>query len=117
MALKLYGIPNCNTMKKARTWLEDHNVAYEFHNYKIEGVTADHLRAWLEVIPNKKLFNKSSATYRALNEAERASLSDNEKAIKIAVASPSIIKRPVVERDGKALTVGFDIEEYNELFG
>jgi arsenate reductase len=110
----LYGIPNCDTMKKARLWLDAHGVAYRFHDYKKAGIDAATLRAWCGKVGWETLLNRAGTTFRKLADADKADL-DAEKAIALMVAQPSMIKRPVLDRGG-ALTVGFAPQRYEELF-
>jgi len=111
----IYGIKNCDTMKKARAWLDQHGVAYRFHDYKTEGVTRDRLDQWLAQVGWETLLNRSGTTFRKLPEAEREGL-DQAKAIALMLAQPSMIKRPVVETGG-GLLVGFKPELYGATFG
>ncbi len=102
----LYGIPNCDTVKKARKWLDDQRMEYTFHDYKRQGVPEDRLRAWVADKGWEALLNRRGTTFRTLDEAAKADI-DAGKAIAIMLASPSTIKRPVAEHaDG--LLVGFD---------
>ncbi|CAM3005569.1 MULTISPECIES: ArsC family reductase [Sphingomonas] len=110
----LYGIPNCDTMKKARVWLDDHGVTYRFHNYKTDGIDEATLRRWIDQVGWEKLLNRAGTTFRKLDEADRQDI-DADKAIRLMQAQPSLIKRPVLDRDG-ALTVGFKPEVYAEIF-
>ncbi|MEW8500396.1 MAG: ArsC family reductase, partial [Candidatus Thiodiazotropha taylori] len=103
--VKMYGIPNCDTIKKARRWLDDQGVAYEFHDYKKAGVDEAMLTAWIGQLGWESLLNKRSTTWRQLDEAAKANL-DEKQAIQIMLANPSIIKRPLLD-DGKQLHLGF----------
>ncbi len=115
MPTTMFGIKNCDTVAKARKWLEGEGVAYEFHDYKTQGVTADRLRAWAGEVGWEVLLNKAGTTFRKLPEADRADI-DEAKAIALMVAQPSMIKRPVVEGAG-SLLVGFKPERYAAAFG
>ncbi len=115
MAATIYGIKACDTMKKARTWLEDHGVAYDFHDYKVSGITAQTLKAWADKVGWEVLLNRSGTTFRALPEASKANL-DEARAIALMVAQPSMIKRPVLDLDGRLL-VGFKPPAYAEAMG
>lgn len=115
MPATMYGIKNCDTVAKARKWLESEGVAYDFHDYKTQGVTADRLRAWAGEVGWEVLLNKAGTTFRKLAEADRQDI-DEAKAISLMVAQPSMIKRPVVEGAG-SLLVGFKPERYAEAFG
>jgi arsenate reductase (glutaredoxin) len=106
--VKVYGIPNCDTVKRARAWLAGQGVDYGFHDFKKAGVPEDHLQAWLKALPWEQLINRQGTTWRKLAEAERAAVVDAPSAAALARALPSVIKRPVVEWPGGAVSVGFD---------
>ena len=108
MALIVYGIPNCNTVKKARTWLDDQGQAHQFHDYKKQGVPADRLDAWIAAVGWEKLVNRQGTTWRQLDDATKASVTDAASARALMLDKASVIKRPVVELDGQVLAVGFD---------
>ncbi|CAH1670442.1 MAG: ArsC family reductase [Chelatococcus sp.] len=110
--LSIYGIKNCDTMKKARSWLDDHGIAYSFHDYKVDGIDAAHLKAWIKAVGWEKLLNRAGTTFRKLPEAQRADLTE-EKAVALMLAQPSMIKRPVLVIGGSPL-VGFKPEEYEK---
>src|SRR5512138_1239740 len=110
MATTLYGIRNCETMKKAWTWLDRHGVAYDFHDYKKLGISPAKLEGWANQVGWERLLNRAGTTFRKLPEADRQGL-DERKAIGLMAAQPSMIKRPVLESDGRLL-VGFRPEEY-----
>ena len=114
MIVTVYGIKACDTMKKARTWLEDHGVAYTFHDYKAVGAPRDRLEAWVEQAGWEKVLNRSGTTFRKLPPANQANL-DAAKAVELMLAQPSMIKRPVVEAPGKLL-VGFKPGEFEAAF-
>ncbi|MBN2972460.1 ArsC family reductase [Roseomonas aeriglobus] len=114
MTLTFYGIPNCDTVKKARTWLDSRAIAYTFHDYKKLGADRDKVTAWADEVGWEKLLNRAGTTFRKLPDADRADL-DQAKAIELMVAQPSLIKRPVVEGAG-ALLVGFKPELYDAAF-
>jgi arsenate reductase (glutaredoxin) len=111
----IYGIKNCDTMKKARAWLEKHGVAYEFHDYKSAGIERDALEGWARAVGWETLLNRSGRTFRALPPKNQEGLND-KKAIALMTAQPSMIKRPVLETGGKLL-VGFKPEEYAKELG
>lgn len=111
----LYGIRNCDTMKKAWTWLDQHGVAYDLHDYKKQGIDRGRLEGWVRELGWETLLNRSGTTFRKLPDADRASL-DAGKAVELMLAQPSMIKRPVLEADGKLL-VGFKPAEYEAAFG
>jgi arsenate reductase len=111
--VKIYGIPNCDTVKKAITYLKDNQVPYTFHNFKTDGISPEKLKEWFETFGFNKVVNKSSSTYRALED--KSLVETPESAIKILEASPSMIKRPILE-NGANKRIGFKKEEYDELF-
>ena len=115
MSVTIYGIKACDTMQKARAWLEGHGVAYVFHDYKAQGVTADKLKAWAGEVGWETLLNRNGTTFRKLPDADKTSVTE-AKAIALMLAQPSMIKRPVLETDG-GLLVGFKPETYAARFG
>ena len=110
MSITLYGIPNCDTVKKARDWLAAQGVAYAFHDYKKAGVDAAQLARWVEAKGWEKLLNRSGTTFKKLPDADKTGI-DAAKAVRLMVANPSCIKRPVLEYPG-GLLVGFKPEEW-----
>ncbi|HKU90906.1 MAG TPA: ArsC family reductase [Steroidobacteraceae bacterium] len=113
MKTQLYGIPNCDTMKKARAWLESQRVDYEFHDYKKSGIERAKLEAWIKAVGWEVLLNRAGTTFKKLPDAAKVNLSE-AKAVKLMLEQPSMIKRPVLER-GKTLLVGFSPEKYAAL--
>jgi arsenate reductase len=111
----LFGIRNCDTMKKAWTWLDQHGVAYDFHDYKKQGIERERLEGWVRELGWEVLLNRSGTTFRKLPDADRANL-DAAKAVELMLAQPSMIKRPVLDAGGK-LFVGFKPAEYEQQFG
>lgn len=111
----LNGIRNCDTMKKAWTWLDQHSVAYVFHDYKKQGVSREMLEGWVRQVGWEVLLNRAGTTFRALPDADKQGL-DEAKAIALMLAQPSMIKRPVLETGG-APVVGFRPEIYAAAFG
>jgi arsenate reductase len=109
----LYGIRNCDTVKKARAWLEAKGVEYRFHDYKVSGVEPDRLKRWAKEVGWEKLVNRAGSTFRNLPESQK-SLSNAEQAVALMMAQPSIIKRPVLEL-GEKLFVGFEPKLYESL--
>ena len=105
MTLTLYGIPNCDTVKKARVWLADHQLAYQFHDYKKAGVDPDRVRGWIAAAGLDRVLNRAGTTFRKLPEEQRADL-DAQRAAALMVEHPSCIKRPVLEYPA-GLLVGF----------
>ena len=111
--LTIYGIPNCDTMKKARTWLETHDIAYEFHDYKRSGISRTKLTAWVKAVGWEALLNRAGTTFRKLPDAAKANI-DASRAIDLMLEQPSMIKRPVLAR-GVLLLVGFKPGDYATL--
>lgn len=114
-AVTLYGIKKCDTMKKARGWLDAHGVTYVFHDYKTAGIERSRLKAWCDDLGWETLLNRAGTTFRKLDEADKQNLTA-AKALALMLAQPSMIKRPVLERGGR-LTVGFKPELYAAAFG
>ncbi len=113
--MQLFGIPNCNTVKKARDWLSLNDIAYEFHDFKKNGVTQSLLEGWLSQQPWEKLVNRAGMTWRNLTDAEKAAVIDAPSAIKLMLEKSSLIKRPVLVKDGKIVCLGFTEAAYKEL--
>jgi arsenate reductase (glutaredoxin) len=111
----IHGIKNCDTMKKARAWLDDRAIAHRFHDYKSAGIDAEILRGWVKQVGWEMLLNRSGTTFRKLPESEREGLTE-AKAIALMLAQPSMIKRPVLDIGGKLL-VGFKPESYAAALG
>jgi len=115
MMAHLYGIPNCDTMKKARKWLDRKGVAYEFHDYKKLGIDEKTLRGWVNQVGWEVLLNRRGVMWRKVPDEVKAAI-DEASAIRLMLETPSIIKRPVLDT-GKSLHVGFSDETYREIFG
>lgn len=115
MPITIYGIKNCDTMKKARAWLDKHGIVYSFHDYKTAGIDKDRLARWSKSVGWETLLNRAGTTFRKLPDAEKENLTE-KKAMALMMAQPSMIKRPVVESGGKLL-VGFKPETYESAFG
>ncbi len=115
MAITIYGIPNCDTVKKARTWLDGQGIDYAFHDYKKAGVTAAKLKAWCKALGWETVLNRAGTTFRKLPDDAKANL-DQTKAIKLMVEQPSMIKRPIVEHEG-GLLIGFKQAEWEAALG
>lgn len=109
----VYGIRNCDTVRKARAWLDSAGIAYDFHDYKIAGVDGERLRSWVRRLGWEKLLNRSGTTFRKLPDAEKQDL-DEAKALALMEAQPSMIRRPVIET-GEGLLVGFDADRYRRV--
>lgn len=114
--MKLYGIPNCNTVKKARDWLANRHITLEFHDFKKQGIEATELLNWLSQISHEKLINRAGLTWRGLDEDSKNSITNDAAAIALMQAKTSVIKRPVLVKDGTVLCVGFDETRYADIF-
>ncbi len=112
--MKLYGIPNCKTVKKARDWLGANNIAYEFHDFKKQGIDEATINSWLSQYPWEKLINRAGLTWRGLDDATKSSITDNVSANALMQVKTSVIKRPILVKDGKVLALGFDETVYKE---
>jgi arsenate reductase len=112
----VYGIPNCDTVKKVLTWLQNHKIPYQFHDYKKEGITPAKLKNWAGQVGWETILNKKSTTWRELDAKTQASVINEKAAIALMTAHTSSIKRPVIEKDEKVITVGFNEAAYEKLF-
>jgi Spx/MgsR family transcriptional regulator len=112
----VYGIPNCDTVKKARTWLESHGVAFEFHDFKKAGLKAATVKSWLADVPLDALVNRRGTTWRGLPDEAKAAAESEAGAIALMIEKPSVVKRPVVVVDGRVKTLGFSADQYAALF-
>jgi arsenate reductase (glutaredoxin) len=110
LSITIYGIKNCDTMKKARAWLDGHGVAYDFHDYKTAGIAKDKLKRWSDEVGWETLLNRAGTTFKKLPDADKEGLNER-KALALMEAQPSMIKRPVLDLGGKLL-VGFKEEVY-----
>ena len=113
--LTLYGIPNCDTVKRARAWLDEHHRAFAFHDYKKAGIDGETLARWIDAHGWETVLNRAGTTFRKLPEADRQDLGQ-DKAIALMLANPSMIKRPVIE-SGDRIEIGFKPERYAAFFG
>jgi arsenate reductase len=113
--IKLYGIKNCDTVKKAMKWLIDHDVEYQFHDYKKDGVDRIKLAEFVKKFGWEKLVNRKGATWRQLDEAEQKKIINDKSALELMCEKPSVIKRPIVDCGSKQL-IGFEVEEYEDVF-
>ncbi|GAB3249598.1 ArsC family reductase [Larkinella harenae] len=110
----LYAIPNCDTVKKARTWLADHGVEYQFYDYKKQGIDRPTIEHWLTQKPWEELVNRAGTTWKKLPDAEKPA--DAEAAIALMMEKPSVIRRPLIEAEGKIIALGFKPDEYENVF-
>jgi len=115
MTIRMYGIRNCDTVKKARAWLDARGLAYDFHDYKTAGIEEARLRGWAAELGWEKLLNRSGTTFRALPESDKAGI-DKDKAIALMLAQPSMIRRPVADLGDRRL-VGFDAAAWAAALG
>lgn len=113
-SMKIYGIPNCNTVKKARTWLSEHNLDVPFHDFKKQGVTPELLQGWCRQAGYEKLLNRQGTTWRQLPDEIKAGINNEQAAIALMLEKPSIIKRPVLEYE-QGILLGFDEAAYTRL--
>jgi Spx/MgsR family transcriptional regulator len=113
--MKLYGIPNCTTVKKARAWLEEHGIPYEFHDYKKQGVPAELMLKLMGTMGWEALVNRNGPTWRKLPDATKAAVKDAKSALAVMEENASVIKRPIAERDGQ-YRVGFSEADYTAFF-
>jgi arsenate reductase (glutaredoxin) len=109
----IYGIPNCDTTKKAMAWLNKNNITFTFHDYKQQGITKQKLEEWCNKSGWENIFNKRSTTWRELSKPEQEKVTNQTAAIKVMMSNTSIIKRPVIENEGNFL-IGFKEDEYNK---
>ncbi len=116
MPITIYGIKNCDTMKKARAWLEKHGIDYQFHDYKTAGIDKQRLEGWAKKAGWEALLNKAGTTFQKLPDKDKGSVTE-AKAINLMLAQPSMIKRPVLELPKGKLLVGFKPEEYGKALG
>jgi len=110
----LYGIKNCDTVKKARSWLDQQPVEHKFHDFRIDGLTAPQVKGWIKALGLEVLINKRSTTWKGLDDDARASL-DEDSAVDLILANPTLIKRPLLEHNGEC-HVGFKAAHYQTLF-
>jgi Spx/MgsR family transcriptional regulator len=114
--MTVYGIRNCNTVKSALDWLKKNKVEFEFHDYKAKGITPARLKEWSSQVGWESLVNKRGTTWRQLDEAAQRTIIDERSAIELMVEKTSVIKRPLIEKNGKVLALGFDEAQYKKVF-
>ena len=110
--MTVYGIKNCNTVKSALDWLKKHNIEFEFHDYKTKGITDAKLKEWSKQVGWESLVNKRGTTWRQLDEKVQAKVTSESAAIVLMKEKTSVIKRPLIEKNGKVLLLGFDEETF-----
>jgi arsenate reductase (glutaredoxin) len=113
LAITIYGIKNCDTMKKARAWLDKRGVAYAFHDYKTQGIARGRIEGWEKKVGWETLLNRAGTTFRKLPDKDKTGI-NTDKALRLMLAQPSMIKRPVLELGGGKLLVGFSPELYSQ---
>jgi arsenate reductase len=116
VGITIYGIKNCDTMKKACAWLDQHGVAYEFHDYKSAGIERERLEEWCKKFGWEALINRAGTTFRKLSDKDKTAL-DAKKAVALMLAQPSMIKRPVLDLGGGKFLIGFKPESYVKAIG
>jgi arsenate reductase len=116
LGLILYGITNCDSVKKARQWLLDHRIKYVFHDFKKMGASESLLQSWVELVGWEQLINRKGSTWRALPDQRKVDLGTNVEAIRLMQESPSLIKRPVLQST-RFLQIGFKADQYLSLLG
>lgn len=114
--IKLYGIANCNTVKKARDWLAQYDISVEFHDFKKSGLEVGSAQNWLKQREWTALINRKGLTWRALSDEQKQEVTDDTSALALMMDKTSVIKRPLLEQDGKLLHVGFDSAAYAQIF-
>jgi arsenate reductase (glutaredoxin) len=114
--MKVYGIKNCNTVKSALDWLKKNDIEFEFHDYKTKGITAEDLRRWDKQVGWESLVNKRGTTWRQLDPKLQNSITSSTAAIALMQEKTSVIKRPLIEENGRILTLGFDEDVYKKTF-
>ncbi|KPM47812.1 Spx/MgsR family RNA polymerase-binding regulatory protein [Jiulongibacter sediminis] len=116
MSISVYGIKNCNTMKKAFDWLAAKGLSYDFHDYKKAGISDEKIAEWMEQVEPAKLINNRGTTFRKFSDEMKANFKDAAVAKEMMLENQSVIKRPIIEKDGKVVVMGFDDEEYSKVF-
>ncbi len=108
----VYGIPNCNTVKKAQDWLKVNQIEFEFHDFKKKGITAEKLTEWFNAFGWEKVINKQGLTFKKLDKVQQSNINSPEKTIEYLINNTSAIKRPIIEQNGRPITIGFDEDVY-----
>lgn len=115
--MTVYGIKNCNTVKTAIDWLKQHNIPFEFHDYKTKGISSSMLQSWASQVGWESLVNKRGTTWRQLDQVTQLAITTEKAAIDLMKEKTSVIKRPLIERDGRVIALGFDEAVYRKTFG
>jgi Spx/MgsR family transcriptional regulator len=110
--MTVYGIPNCNTVKKALDWLKENQITYEFHDFKKKGITAEKLNEWFGKFGWETVLNRKGLTWKKLSKEEQAAIQTQEAAVNYLINNTSAIKRPIIEKNGQAILIGFDDDNY-----
>lgn len=105
--LTVYGISNCDTVKKALTWLRENEIEHQFHDYKKQGISQQKLETWLAQTDWQTLINRAGTTWRQLTEEQKAAVQDNESALALMLQKPSVVKRPVIEKENEIIKIGW----------
>lgn len=113
----LHGIKNCGTVKKAIAWLNENDIAFDFHDYKKKGIAESKLQEWINQMGLESLINHRGTTWRKLDDEQKEMVKEKDQAIKIMAANTSVIKRPILENEGEIITIGFDEEEFSNKYG
>ncbi|RDC57599.1 arsenate reductase [Pedobacter chinensis] len=113
----VYGIPNCNTVKKSLDWLKAHQIDFEFHDFKKKGITAEKLNDWCNAFGWETVLNRKGLTWKKLTKEAQTNIDTQEKAIAYLIENTSAIKRPVIEKDGQAILISFDEDRYAQTLG
>jgi arsenate reductase len=112
----IYGIPNCDTIKKTKTWFDQHHIPYSFHDYRKDRISKQHLQKWCKQMGWEQVLNKKSTSWRNLDAETQSGITSAAKAIAVLLEHPTLIKRPVIERDGIIVQIGFNKEALESLF-
>ena len=117
MIMIVYGIPNCNTVKKALDWLKANQIDFEFHDFKKKGITAAKLNEWCKTFGWETVLNRKGLTWKKLSKEEQAEIDNQDKAIAYLINNTSAIKRPIIEKNSHAILISFDADQYTETLG
>ncbi len=112
MSITVYGIKNCNTVKKSLDWLNKHQIDYQFHDFKMKGIDLKTLQQWQQQEGLERLINKKGTTFRQLEEHDKNLLNNEAQALKLLMEKPTLIKRPLIEKNGKIISIGYEEEQF-----